>query len=632
MSAKPVSADTLNDGYTYIEADTAKREILFALCRRYKGIDPEIDRRIDANAALIAGNDLVMTIPAERAGVPRVPIYLEGEPGVGKTTLIEMAIREFCEIAGLNFVYEPSDGYQMQPNDFYYAKVNLSGKQNVSDFGGLPMRTALTTARANGGADRVLDEMVSRVKAVAAFADLKVAKPKEYELGGLRGIDLTVTGNGDTAAALADKVLRGLFEETKDAGIGVTALRDGAEPLDGRISYSVTRGSSGVRIHAYAPITKGDEHVAALLPNMRFALAKKARFALFNFDDVANANENVRNVLLEVAQSNRYSGVMDIGNGMITFTGNMGADDNTNTMSRQSDAEVTRIRKYRIVDTPQSWARRTLVKYNDCMGADCHFATFVERQGNVPGIFREPPGTARGKRGVPKTNSRALENAMSVVDAYFMMAHESKISPLVFRNEIVNGVSSSAGKRVADAYIGHVTAMVTEAIPLAQQCLRQGDLDLKKINKLAGNMNTTSERDFMFRFAAALADEGVLVIREALHGLREKHPRGIADPVTQDTVAVVVDRLCTGLAQLDPTMMNYSLSRVMSRLAHTSDFGSDSAPGLELNDGTSQAFSLGFAKSLGRKNWPDPAQAEVDFIRSVTGSYAAGTPATSKPR
>lgn len=625
------------DGYIYITADQAFSEVLMSLCRRYKGINPVIDAKIDAVAPVIALNNNVKAIPGERPGAPRVPLYFEGEPGVGKTVVPRAAAQQFCAITGLNFVEEPADDYVIKPEDFFFMTVNLSGKNNVSDFGGLPMRSE-AQARSHQKARRkaaemgsiVMAEIESRARGATGALGLTMADVKNYEEGDLAVLELAIKGDANLAARAAECVLKQVADEAKRQGLGLSMLKGDAAPEENRVSYTVQHFTGGAKLAVYSPRPMEDEieYVASVLPNRRFAQAKKARFSLINFDDVANANEQVRNVLLEVAQSNRYSGVMDIGSAVVTFSGNMGAEDNTNVMSRQSDAEVTRIRKYRVMDTPEDWARRITAKYGQSVVGDCHFASFIKRQGSTPGVFREASGTARGKRGVPKTNSRALENALAAVDGYFLMAHESGMTPGIFLERIRRDVAATAGKTVADSYHAHVQSMITEAIPLAEEVLNTGKLNQEKFDRYAGGFRATSGQDFGYRFASALADGATQMIAFQKQ----------SDPAAQQThIAKVIENMCNGLCHIQPGMSNFALSTLAVRLSHLKAFGVDSNTGFVLNQDVYEALTDGFARSVAKGVWGnanETEKAKEDFISCISGARnisATGKMKTAKP-
>lgn len=638
MSDATPDATAAQDPFQAVTADQYKQLLLLELSRRFKGTDPEVDARIDANAARIMGRpDLsIKRIPASVPGAPRVPFYLEGEPGVGKTSVIKAAVQEFCDIAGLNFVENPKDGYKLGPKDFYYAMVNLSGKNNTMDLGGIPTKSPLEASRgmelrrraADAGA-WLLAEVESRVKALASFNKLTIAEPKQISKGSLAGIEMTLAGDGAQVDLVMTNVIRQLGDEVKRHGVGLALLKDGDEPLDGRLYLQLKKGSSGARLTAWAPeqMDADAAYVCEMLPNRRFAMAADAKFSLFNFDDVANSSEAVRNVLLEVAQLNRYSGVMDLGNALVTFTGNMGADDNTNTQSEQSDAEVTRVVKLRICDTPKDWARRTAAKYS-AHGGDCLFGAFIERYGNDPGVFREAIGDGRGAKGIPKPNSRSLENAVSMVLPYFQMAKEAGVGETLFADSIQQMVKGTVGAQVATRYMTFLKAMLSQAIPLADQLLKTGKLDREKLERYQGSGAKSSDRDFAFRFGTALADafvERVAFSDEARRASTDKVAMG-------KLIAQSTERLCVGLANVDAGVMNSSLSRTMARLGSFAQLASTNGSSVTLAQETFDAMAEGFAITKLANVWQDPDAAQQDFLAIIAGAnLATAAKAKRKP-
>lgn len=642
-TSTPRDADvTANADFMF--ADEALHEVLLELSRNYKGLDPAIDARIDAMAAVIANDKRVTFIAPHNKNAPRVPLYLEGEPGQGKSSLVEAAAKKFCEICGLNFIEEPEEGYVLQPTDFYYVKVNLSGAQNKSDFGGMLVRTEAETQQflkvrrkaADAGAV-VLDELVSRAKALAGFSkgmgaavELKVS---QFEQGTLDCVELHLTGDAAMAKLIATSVLGQVSEESKARGIGMCSLKDGAEAQDDRVSYSVAQTETGSTVAMYAPRTLSAkaEYASAVLPSVRFAKFKKAKFGLVNFDDVANANENIRNILLEVLQKGRYTGTMDIGNAYVTLSGNQGAEDGTNVMSRMSDAELTRMRKLNVRDRPEDWAKRVTAKYQSPV-ADCYFASFIHRHGQQEGIFREPVGQ-RGKRGERKTNGRALENALEVVTQHFMAAKHAGISVAQFRDRIKRDIKDCAGARVAHAFDAYLHSMVTEAIPLADALINTGVWNIDVFNKHSARGRTTSGEDFCFRFGAALGDS--LVNRVAYGAMKdEKDPK-----VALAALVLAMERACTGLAELakqnQATVMNYALSQISQRLMNLPQFSVVDKAGRKLSSATAMALSTGFSNAAAAGAWGDEAAAaaaENDYVKALAGSNAASIPMRVPPK
>jgi hypothetical protein len=399
--------------------------------------------------------------------------------------------------------------------------------------------------------------------------------------------------------------------------------------MDGRLYLQQDRGQKGIRITAWAPqhMEADAAYVSEMLPNRRFAMAKDAKFSMFNFDDVANSSEAVRNVLLEVAQMNRYSGVMDLGNALVSFTGNMGAEDNTNTQSEQSDAEVTRVVKMRIRDTPKDWANRIAAKYS-AIGGDCHFSAFIEKYGSDNGVFRDAIGDERQAKGIPKPNSRSLENAVSMVLPYFQIANAAEVGQTVFAEDIEIMIKGAAGATVATRYMTFLRGMLSEAIPLADALMKKGTLDMEKLTQFQGAGAKASDRDFAFRFGTALAD--AFIDRVALSD-ESQRIQGDAEK-TKKLISESMSRLCQGLANVDSGIMNSSLSRVMSRLSPMAAMASVDGVKISLKTETYEAFATGFAESVKNKVWTDPKTAEANFLSIVAGTNFAGSTAKAKSK
>lgn len=637
------SAVTANQNYVY--ADVAMHEVLLELARNYKGLDPKIDKKIDAMAAYIANDERYTYIAPHNKGAPKVPLYLEGEPGQGKSSLIEAAVLKFCEICGLNFIEEPDESYVIKPNDFYYAKVNLSGAQNKSDFGGMMIRTETeiqqflkSRRKASSIGMFVLDELTSRSKGIAEFASTIGAKitmeASNFEQGDLDAVEISLNcSDSSVLKAIAENIISQISDESKKKGIGLSRVLQDSDPEDSKISYSLdlsTNGSAKISMFAPKVLESKAEYASAVLPSIRFSKFKKARFGLVNFDDVANANENIRNILLEVLQKGRYTGTMDIGNAYVTMSGNMGAEDGTNVMSRMSDAELTRIRKLSVRDRPEDWAKRVMSKYTSEVG-DCHMASFVHRCGNQDGIFRETPGQ-RGKRGERKTNGRALENALEVITQHFMAAKHANINVSQFRDRIKRDIKDCAGSRVADAFDGYLHSMVTEAIPLADNLIQNGKWNSDTFDKHSCAARTPTGNDFCFRFGAAIADSIVNFV--AFDNAKGKTNKDI-----MSNLELAMERACTGFAALgdidQSSVMNYSLSTLSQRLMNLPQFSIEDSIGRKLSTDVNTALGRGFASALNSKVWADEKSAEEaqnNYVKSLTGSNILGIRPANKPK
>ena len=643
-----ISDDDATNEKGYVFSDEAMHEVLLELARNYKGKDPDLDKRIDAAASIIANDQRVTFIAPHEPGAPKVPLYLEGEPGQGKSSLVVSAVKKFCEICGLNFVMEPEESYVFKPNDFYYVLVNLSGAQNKSDFGGMMIRTEMEAqqfmkARRKSAdvGSVVLDELLSRGNALAGFSkDMGKGaavnlKSSQFEIGNLEAVELVLEAVDAPAddkknaipKAMAATLIRQISEVSKAKGVGIKSLKEGEEASDGNITYQLENASNGaVKLTMYAPrvLDAKAEFASAVLPSIRFAKFRQAKFGLVNFDDVANANENIRNVLLEVLQTGRYTGTMDIGNAYVTLSGNQGAEDGTNVMSRMSDAEITRIRKLSVRDRSEDWAARITTKYGASEVGDCLMASFIHRNGKQDGIFREPAGQ-RGKRGERKTNGRALENALTVIRQHFQAARAAGITPMEFRERIRRDIRDCAGKRVADAFDAHLVAMTTLAIPLADKLVNEGKFDVDIFEKNGNSGRDTSGQDFYFRFGAATAD--AVVNRLAFDPANRKK----TGPELMKEVTVAMARACVGMAHLmannSDTVMAYTLSSISRRLSNIPQFSVEDTNGRKLSGEVNIALGAGFATANATGVFGDEAEskkAEAAFCKVISGSNLAG--------
>ena len=86
-----------------------------------------------------------------------------------------------------------------------------------------------------------------------------------------------------------------------------------------------------------------------------------------------------------------------------------------------------------------------------------------------------------------------------------------------------------------------------------------------------GSGARTKEQDFGFRFGAALAD--AFVERIAFSDDARAFSSDKAKSVQLITESM--ERMCSGLAQIDPGTMTYALSRVVARMGSIARLGTD---------------------------------------------------------
>ena len=614
-----------NDGNIYMKSDEASDLLLLDMFRRYKGIDSEVDARMDAYIGILLNEPTIKSVPARNVFEPLIPFYFEGEPGVGKTSICEMTARRFCAICGLNFVMEPQADYVFKPLDAYYMVSSLQGQTNAMSIGGMPTRGQLASPQAASA--WAIDAAAAKAETLAAV--FGCSSTTQRQSADARD-SLTIIFEGDpTTMRQASAILRQqLVDGARERGFGFAAPEAGRSDPDRTYMAEMEKdGKLFVRIDAPKALSSEARYVSEMLPNRRFAAATQARFTFCVFDDIANASPPVRNVILEIAQKNRYSGVADLGNAVVMLTGNQGFEDGTNTMSDQSDAEVSRVRKIRIYDTPEAWADRVEAKYGSTEAGDCFFASFIREYGHLDGIFRPLPGADRSAKGIPKANSRSLENALSAVHPYFTMAMQSQLSPLVFASQISNAVHMTASEQVSVAYDAHIKGMLSEATPMASKLIETGECDFEALGDKVNGALRASEQDFSFMFSSALVNGFVRRVQFS--------PEALAcagDPVAHNKlVTETMSRMASGLAMLQQDKLTLCMSQLMNRLSSFERYGTVSGARLQVRESFADALAAGFRTSVERGEWEDPEAASNDFA-AVTSSNNASQDVASRPQ
>lgn len=591
MAIENLQAEHPESQVPVLVSDDASKLVLRQLVQRFYGVDPAVDAKLDAHAAEIFDTPTLKKIPVLPQIGPRVGLYFEGEPGVGKTSCIKSGSLQFCEYAGLNFIENPEPGYKFDvQKDFLQVLVNLSGKTNTSDAGGMPFRKELETdvvmdhrRKAAGSLMWLSAELASRLQGASILARFAVENGAEYEQGSQTIKDLRIKSDPATAMEVVEHIIGHLTEEAKESGIIPTILTDNSPAPEHTTSIRVLQMDDGVDISVCGPTPSKDmarEYVAAVLPNERMAMLSKAKFGLLNFDDVANGSEAVRNVCLEIVQIGRLSGVADAGRAVVTMTGNMGALDNTNTMSERSDAETTRMLTIRVVDTPKDWARRMQAKYshlNDGNGLPItgFMPEFIEKYGDQDHIFSAGYGDNRIERGIPKPNSRSLENAMWSIAPYFKIANEAGIDISHFDSEVRISLLGTVGATFEKLYSGFLASVSNDARPLAQELVKNGELSPQSAAKFESKMGSglrATEVDFGFTFAICLCDEALTKVAEqakqaANNGTSYENAQDL-----RDATRLAFDRVFTGLDLLDRNSeATFAISRITDGLRDIAD-------------------------------------------------------------
>lgn len=254
--------------------------------------------------------------------------------------------------------------------------------------------------------------------------------------------------------------------------------------------------------------------------------AREAGAALINYDDVASAGPNVQNAVLNVAQFSQYQGIQFGSKTLISFTGNLGSIDGTNT-ARPSQALDGRCQHYHIEDSLSAWTAREMSRpeYQDEHGTG--FVT--EFLDSHPELFHVPK-EGHQERAIscaypsPRTWTGAVAKARETI--YLIRAYENgdghqsefrKAAGDSWR-ELEDLFRSHVGDKVVSAAVGWYQSKISDAEPLARTLIEQGDLTHTARDNLKAKAGEGIQGDhlsFQNQFVNSMVDHCVRILSKA---------------------------------------------------------------------------------------------------------------------
>ena len=250
------------------------------------------------------------------------------------------------------------------------------------------------------------------------------------------------------------------------------------------------------------------------LPNKRLAALQHAGAAVLLLDDFSNASPNIQNVALSILMENRFQG-LDLGNTLVGATGNLGTSDGTN-VSATSNAIVTRVANFLVVDTLEHWIERTHAEYPDATG-DAGIAGFLRRN---PDFFHMPK---RSRDGVPYPCPRAwslfVPKLREIVFAY-REAHRHSGAASFPLSELEFEAAGFLGLETANRLASYYLAYMQSSDPLAEALVREGtwsDAGREAFRKEYARGYAATAQQFGYQFMTALADYGAKAFLEDIH-------------------------------------------------------------------------------------------------------------------
>ncbi|MEM7098658.1 MAG: hypothetical protein AAF541_10410 [Pseudomonadota bacterium] len=239
------------------------------------------------------------------------------------------------------------------------------------------------------------------------------------------------------------------------------------------------------------------------LANKRLAALRYAGAAVLLLDDFSNASPNIQNVALSILTENRFQG-LDLGNTLIGATGNLGTSDGTH-VSATSNAIVTRVANFLVVDTLDHWVARTHTAFPDQVG-DAGVAGFLRR---YPDCFHMPK---RSRDGVPYPCPRSwslfVPKLREIMFTYREQQTLKANFPFPF-DELEFEAGSLLGLEVANKLASYFFSYMQLSDPLAQTLVAQGEWSpegLETFKKEYARGYAASAQQFGYQFMTALAD------------------------------------------------------------------------------------------------------------------------------
>ena len=247
----------------------------------------------------------------------------------------------------------------------------------------------------------------------------------------------------------------------------------------------------------------GSRSFMTKLANKRLAALQYAGAAVLLLDDFSNASPNIQNVALSILTEKRFQG-LELGNALVGATGNLGTSDGTN-VSATSNAIVTRVANFLVIDTLEHWIERTHLEFSDEVG-DAGVAGFLTR---YPDCFHVPK---RSRDGVPYPCPRSwslfVPKLREILFAFQRLRKVNSNEPFPF-DELEFEASGFLGLDVANKLASYFLSYMQLSDPLAEELVATGgwtEGSLATFRKEYSRGYAATAQQFGYQFMTALAD------------------------------------------------------------------------------------------------------------------------------
>lgn len=576
-AAAPIVKDT---PLQQMSMNMAKEQILLNLFRRFQGTRPDLEPKLQEAYKKKYGRGMR---PGSNRDVRA--IYLEGEPGHGKTTTHREACKEFAKLMDMKFMEDPSLS-QMQRNlidkdTFVFSTLTVAGATSKHEVGGLMAKMKINDQEFMGH-----------------LPDWKMAATM---MGGYGYIlfDDFVTSSHQVQNACLDLLLGG------SAGDFQFNSKDMAASKVKLVGGQVVGG------------VKQEPHVE------------------FEHDqDKADAINK-----LNPGESFRGASPVHIG-----LAGNRGARDGNKTFPLTT-ATITRLQRMDVVDTVDEWVKRAGNRYPDAVGA-AHYDIYMKTHPEFFSAIGKPVNGIMPSMPCPRTHDACMDAIGTLVHnagGFSALMADQKLQQRFLDEvevqagthigvtlEVVNkATQKSETLAPATSLSGFYTELLIGALPRAEEIINKGFVDEEFIKQKYADGHGIEGQNFGYQFASALASLAAAVVGEkvAAAGSPKKGLEAMSDknsPLSLD-VRETMRNLSYGLTFLKKPMVSFAIDKFLNRLDAVAPQLFDGNGAYRVpNEKILATFLFGMVKDNTKYPTTDLRTTFADSLSQATNGYLDG--------
>ena len=441
---------------------------------------------------------------------------MEGPPGTGKTHATAEGARMFAEALGLNFVHDMDNNpdYRPKPNDFVFAKFNLSGAEDVRSSTG----SLFTIDEVNLNKEY---EETLKLRIIEACLKAKINPNQvEFQMKSVEdnenSLSIVKTLNPDADRIVTEQITAMLDEAERE---GYVVSHEGLSRA--AISYTSMPTKEGSDFYISRPnLAKAD--LTRVIPSHKLVCVQNSRYSLVVLDELSNAYDSARNQALEMLQFHAVNGV-SLGKTVVVGTGNLGELDGTIANGIPSSAENSRTFRMLVVGTGEGVSNYLNKKYGSD-AASFFMSSFMQLKGDqllndqlIRAQEREMDSLSPAAQRAGVINPRSIDNTVAHLNSHlFSYAFRKEGDQVVkiadlreLRPMIEQLAQSTTAPELVDAYITHIYSMEANALPLAKDLFKQLTMTVPEIEKAVKPYTTKESVDALPSISRVLFDKPI---------------------------------------------------------------------------------------------------------------------------